>query len=320
MATCNSCGAQVPENVKFCTTCGAACGAPVRAAPAPPAYQAPPVQPAYRAPAYQAPVPSGPADIRPDENSIYAPIGTFGFVGYFILFAIPIIGQVLCIIWAFGKKGGNVNRRAFARATFIFLVVGLVFGIVGGVAAGAAIKNAANASGAAGLDGVLFSWAQGFGQKDDDKSDDMGGTEDAVDNWNNDNDNSGNNNGGAAQNGQDPAAYNFGEGTVFTAQWPDNEFTRQVPKPNFAVSVGSITDTEFAVLGSGATMENLRDYTKQLQRAGFNKNAETTDEAAFGMATYSYRADNNKGYQVEINYVSMMNINTITIRRLSNMS
>lgn len=64
-------------------------------------------------------------------------------------------------------------------------------------------------------------------------------------------------------------------------------------------------------------MDHLRDYTKKLQKAGFTKNAETTDESVFGMTTYTYKADNGKGYQVEVSYVSMMNINAIAIRKIA---
>ena len=42
--------------------------------------------------------------------------------------AIPIVGLVMCFVWAFGK--GNLNRRNFFRATLIMMAVGIVLGII----------------------------------------------------------------------------------------------------------------------------------------------------------------------------------------------
>jgi hypothetical protein len=44
-----------------------------------------------------------------------------------ILFAIPLIGWLACIVTAFAAK--NRNRRNFARATLVFLIVGVVLSI-----------------------------------------------------------------------------------------------------------------------------------------------------------------------------------------------
>jgi hypothetical protein len=54
---------------------------------------------------------------------------------------------------------------------------------------------------------------------------------------------------------------------------------------------------------------------KQLKKKGFDKNAETTDQSVFGLATYSYTADNGKGCRVEVG--SAMGMNVITIRKTS---
>ena len=342
---CSSCGVTLPDGAKFCGFCGTTQTAPAPAepvyqapaepayqAPAEPAYQAPaepvyqaPAQPAYQQPAYQqAPAqpayqepayPQQPAaqqqpaaDARPPKGSDYAPIGTLGYIGYFILFSIPIIGQILLIVFAFSKKG-NANRRALARAMFVFLVLGLISSIVLGITMGATIKTMASA---AGLEGGVFSWNLGNGNREapENNGGDGGGGDPAQF--------GGTGDGGGSPQTPEPGEYNYGEGTLFTSQWPDNEFTRQVPKPDYDVTYGGVTDTEFVALGGNATVKDLRDYAKKLQRAGFTKNADTTDESAFGITTYSYKADNGKGWQVEISYVSMMNVNTITIRKLGN--
>ena len=56
--------------------------------------------------------------------SKYKPISAWGYVGYNILFAIPIIGQLLLIIFCF--VGSNVNRRSYARSFFCALLIGII--------------------------------------------------------------------------------------------------------------------------------------------------------------------------------------------------
>ena len=58
-------------------------------------------------------------DNLPDN---YKPISTFGYIGYEIVFAIPIIGWILLLIFAFGKDE-NINVRNFARSYIVPLIV-----------------------------------------------------------------------------------------------------------------------------------------------------------------------------------------------------
>jgi len=113
--------------------------------------------------------------------------------------------------------------------------------------------------------------------------------------------------------------YNIGDDTDFTAQWPDNQFTRQVPKPDFAVSFGSISETEYVALSDIVTVQQLRNYVIKLQKAGFSQNAESTDEYVFGLSLFSYVADNGKGYQVDVEVTSSTATSiaaSVTIRKL----
>lgn len=52
----------------------------------------------------------------------YKPISMWGYLGYQILFAIPVIGMILLIIFAFSKEE-NINLRNFARSYFCFLII-----------------------------------------------------------------------------------------------------------------------------------------------------------------------------------------------------
>ena len=70
----------------------------------------------------------------------YRPLGAWEYFGYTFLFAIPLIGLIMMIIFAL--DGSNVVRRSFARSYFcLFIIVGVLSGIllvivaVGGIAA-----------------------------------------------------------------------------------------------------------------------------------------------------------------------------------------
>ena len=336
--TCSSCGKLIPEGAKFCGLCGATQAAPAPAEPAPapvyqeapppvpqeaPAYAAPPApayqeQPAYQAqpayqpqpagqaqpayqpqPAYQAPPAAEPA---PSKGSLYAPISAIGYIGYFILFAIPVIGQILCIAFAFGK-GGNVNRRNLAKAMFVMLIVGLVLALSLFITGAVVAKQIQN--GTIDQNGI-FSWVPGLATGGGSGN---GGIQFPFGGGSEGGEPQGNNEGGGVNSPEDPFS---GLGQMFSATWPENEFTRQVPKPKFETSIGVVEDYSCSIL-TGASVDQLKDYVKDLQKAGFNKGADTTDTSAFGMTVYSYTANNGKGYYVEIG--NAMGMSAITIRR-----
>jgi len=51
----------------------------------------------------------------------YKPISAWGYIGYQILYSIPIIGFIFLIINALGAT--NINVRNFARSYFCILVL-----------------------------------------------------------------------------------------------------------------------------------------------------------------------------------------------------
>ena len=170
MAFCNTCGTELPENTKFCTHCGGMVSVPtavpaqsaalaseqseampneayrptqslqdvqapqsdpvqyhqtqtpqVQSAPGPQQQQqyAPP-QPQY--------MPAANGDVPPPPGSIYSVMGVGAYIGMSILFSLPVIGWIACIVMAFASK--NLNRRNFARAMLVFMIVGCVFVII----------------------------------------------------------------------------------------------------------------------------------------------------------------------------------------------
>jgi len=60
------------------------------------------------------------------QNSV---VSTLSWLGSLILLSIPLVGLILCLIWAFGRKA-NYNRRNLARASLIFMVACIVLGLV----------------------------------------------------------------------------------------------------------------------------------------------------------------------------------------------
>jgi len=94
----------------------------------------------------------------------------------------------------------------------------------------------------------------------------------------------------------------FAEGLFeqFGGDWPENDFTKQIPKPDFGLTVGDMTDSEFSVLFQGATIEQIKDYVEKVKATGFTVNASTEDENIMGIVIYSYEAKNSAGYKVEV--------------------
>ena len=66
-----------------------------------------------------------------NDNNIpekYKPIGMWGYFGYELLFALPIIGFILILVFSFGGTQ-NINVRNFARSYFCVLIIGLIIAL-----------------------------------------------------------------------------------------------------------------------------------------------------------------------------------------------
>ena len=59
----------------------------------------------------------------------YEPISMWGYLGYSILFALPIIGVIMILIFSFGK-GENVNVRNYARSYILVYVIGVILYLI----------------------------------------------------------------------------------------------------------------------------------------------------------------------------------------------
>lgn len=123
MAFCTNCGNQVPDGIRFCTSCGA------------PMKEAAPAQSAQQ-PMQQAPQPAPIYGAPPGTAYQEEPISMGGYIGIIFLMVLPLINLILLIIWACGgcKK---VNKRNFARAMLVWMVIASALGglllLVGGL-------------------------------------------------------------------------------------------------------------------------------------------------------------------------------------------
>ncbi|MDR1209466.1 MAG: zinc ribbon domain-containing protein [Clostridiales bacterium] len=117
---CESCGAELPEDARFCGECGAS----ARSDPPPDPYGYSYAEPAvnrrpvtgYSGYDPPAPVPAGTGHISTAE-----------FFFTLLLFAIPVIGLIACLIMSFAPK--LPTRRHFARALLIWNIIGCILGV-----------------------------------------------------------------------------------------------------------------------------------------------------------------------------------------------
>ena len=103
-----------------------------------------------------------------------------------------------------------------------------------------------------------------------------------------------------------------GEIEELDGNWPENEFTKQVPKPKFQPTAANTQEKSFSVAFVDAKVEDIRNYVEELKNAGFTVNAENKDVEVFGVVAYSYKASNEAGYLVEVTYAQDMCGLTIT--------
>ena len=156
---CTNCGATLDDDKKFCTQCGAsvdeapagAAAPPPQAAPQPqaaPVYAQtatatmPPPQSAYQ------PAAAYGGDMAPAKGSKYEPITTKGFIGIMLLMCIPIVGQILMIVWALGGCR-KINKRNLARASLILMLVMMLLTALLGFLAKKAVEAAVERAGIA---------------------------------------------------------------------------------------------------------------------------------------------------------------------------
>ena len=91
-----------------------------------------------------------------------------------------------------------------------------------------------------------------------------------------------------------------GEHVQFGDDWPDNEFTRLIPKPDFKVSFYSIIDGEFYATFGEVSYDDVRAYAAKARSAGFSNEEEVLDSDMMGIVIYSFTAKNAAGYKLTV--------------------
>ena len=99
---CQKCGSPVEAGVEFCSHCGAEQKNVVSVA-------------------------SNQTQIRiPDR---YKPISAWGYVGYQLLFSIPVIGFIMMLVFACGGAS-NINLKNFSRSYLCMLLLVVAIGLI----------------------------------------------------------------------------------------------------------------------------------------------------------------------------------------------
>lgn len=110
MQKCTSCGASIETGNYKCSNCATVVDE----------YKSITHSPAYASANYDAP---------PPKISRYSTVGVWSYVGSLVLLFIPILGLIICIVWACGGAY-NKNRvnlaRAFLLISFFLFIIGCI--------------------------------------------------------------------------------------------------------------------------------------------------------------------------------------------------
>ncbi len=86
----------------------------------------------------------------------------------------------------------------------------------------------------------------------------------------------------------------------YGGNWPENEFTRLLPKPDMELLAASTNEQEFTVGFKQATVEQVKAYVEQVKVKGFTVDPMTSDQTVGELVIYSYTAKNADGYTVTV--------------------
>ena len=138
---CTGCGMELTDGLMFCTGCGTKVpeGAPAEA----PAVkeEIPAEEKVVKEPVTVQAQPEQQRQYIPPQQTAYTPpmqalqqaenhsASTAHFFWMMLVYALPLIGWIICIVMAFAPK--NESKKHFARAILIWGIVGIVISIIG---------------------------------------------------------------------------------------------------------------------------------------------------------------------------------------------
>ena len=88
----------------------------------------------------------------------------------------------------------------------------------------------------------------------------------------------------------------------FGGDWPENEFTRLIPKPDGSVSVAAEEEDSFSVVLSDVSADQVRAYIEAVKGRGFTEDAAMEDQDVLGMTLISFSASNGNGFGISISF------------------
>jgi hypothetical protein len=87
------------------------------------------------------------------------------------------------------------------------------------------------------------------------------------------------------------------EAKSVSASWENNDFTKQVPKPDIAITAAGESRVGYSANFNKATLEQVKAYAAKVKAAGFNVGATERDGD-----TYMFDAKNAAGWSVLISW------------------
>ena len=87
-------------------------------------------------------------------------------------------------------------------------------------------------------------------------------------------------------------------------EWPDNEITRQVPKPAFATPTIVADNDSIVVMSNSSTLSEAKSYVAQLKAAGFTKDIYEDTNSVAGYDIYTFTAENQNGLSVSLTFAA----------------
>lgn len=91
-------------------------------------------------------------------------------------------------------------------------------------------------------------------------------------------------------------------------KWPSNDYTKQLPNPEgYGIRIITVTTaTDGLIANIDCTVDQAKKYASALKAKGFDKDVEEEDQSMpeYGIAAYTFEAENGNGYNVVVTVVS----------------